>query len=50
MTSVNFNVIEMVVSLFLITIAVAVAAFWENLSDWLSSRKVKNDRSEGGTA
>lgn len=40
--AVNFNVIEMVVALFLITIIVAVAAFWETLSDWVMNRKVKN--------
>ncbi len=40
--AVNFDIIQMVVALFLITIVVAVAAFWETLSEWLSSRKIKN--------
>ena len=40
--AVNFSVIQMVVSLFLITIIVAIAAFWETLSDWVMNRKVKN--------
>ena len=40
--AVNFSVIQMVVSLFLITIIVAIAAFWETLSDWVTNRKVKN--------
>lgn len=37
--AVNFDVIQMVVALFLITILVAVAAFWETLSDWYMNRK-----------
>ncbi len=37
--SVNFTVIQMVVSLFLITLIVAIAAFWETLSDWLTNKK-----------
>lgn len=37
--AVNFGVIQMVVALFLITLVVAVAAFWETLTDWLTSRK-----------
>jgi hypothetical protein len=40
--AVNFSVIEMVVALFLITIIVAVAAFWETLSDWVTNKKVKS--------
>lgn len=40
--AVNFDIIQMVVALFLITLVVAVAAFWETLSEWLSSRKIKN--------
>ncbi len=42
--AVNFNVIEMVVALFLITIIVAIGAFWETLSDWFT-RKSGTDRS-----
>ncbi len=37
--SVNFTVIQMVVSLFLITLIVAIAAFWETLSDWATNKK-----------
>ncbi|MFA5955397.1 hypothetical protein [Hyphomicrobium sp.] len=37
--SVNFTVIQMVVSLFLITLIVAIAAFWETLSDWVTNKK-----------
>jgi hypothetical protein len=40
--AVNFTVIQMVVALFLITVIVAVAAFWETLSDWISNKKIKN--------
>ncbi len=40
--AVNFNVIQMVVALFLITAIVAIAAFWETLSDWLKSKNAKN--------
>lgn len=40
--AVNFDVIQMVVALFLITIVVAVAAFWETLSEWFSIKKIKN--------
>jgi hypothetical protein len=40
--AVNFNVIEMVVALFLITIIVAIAAFWENVADWFATWKLKN--------
>lgn len=36
--AVNFDVIQMVVALFLITVIVAVAAFWETLSDWFTSK------------
>lgn len=38
--AVNFNVIQMVVALFLITIVVAVAAYWETLSEWYANRKI----------
>ena len=38
----NFNVIQMVVALFLITAVVAVAAFWETLSDWFKSKNAKS--------
>jgi hypothetical protein len=40
--AVNFTIIQMVVSLFLIAIIVAIAAFWETLSDWYASKKLKN--------
>jgi hypothetical protein len=40
--AVNFTVIQMVVSLFLITVLVAIGANWESLSDWLTSRKVRH--------
>ncbi len=40
--SVNFTVIQMVVSLFLITLIVAIAAFWETLSDWITNKKIKS--------
>ncbi len=40
--AVNFTVIEMVVALFLITMIVAVAAFWETLSDWATNKRVKS--------
>ena len=40
--AVNFTVIQMVVSLFLITVLVAIGAYWESLSDWLTSRKVRH--------
>lgn len=40
--AVNFTIIEMVVALFLIAIIVAIAAFWETLSDWYASKKLKN--------
>jgi hypothetical protein len=36
--AVKFDVIQMVVALFLITVIVAVAAFWETLSDWFTSK------------
>lgn len=39
--AVNFDVIQMVVSLFLITIIVAIAAFWETISNWFT-RKTKS--------
>jgi hypothetical protein len=39
--AVNFNVIQMVVALFLITIVVAIAAFWETLSDWVNAKRQK---------
>lgn len=40
--AVNFNIIQMVVALFLITAIVAIAAFWETLSDWLKSKNAKS--------
>jgi hypothetical protein len=40
--AVDFTVIQMVVSLFLITVLVAIGAYWESLSDWLTSRKVRH--------
>ncbi|MBS0249817.1 MAG: hypothetical protein JSR78_01995 [Proteobacteria bacterium] len=40
--AVNFDVIQMVVALFLITIVLAVAAFWETLSDRYENRKINN--------
>lgn len=40
--AVNFNIIQMVVALFLITAVVAAAAFWETLSDWFKSKNAKN--------
>jgi hypothetical protein len=36
--AVNFSVIEMVVALFLITIIVAIGAFWETISGWFSGK------------
>ncbi len=46
--AVNFTVIQMVVSLFLITIIVAIAAFWETLSDWFTNKKSKTDPPSAG--
>ncbi len=43
--AVNFGVIQMVVALFLITVVVAVAAFWETISDWFES-KGKSSKTE----
>jgi uncharacterized membrane-anchored protein len=43
--AVNLGVIQMVVALFLITVVVAVAAFWETISDWLGSR-AKSSKAE----
>ena len=40
--AVNFNIIQMVVALFLITAIVAIAAFWETLSDWFKSKNAKS--------
>jgi hypothetical protein len=37
--AVNFSVIQLVVALFLLTLIVAIGAFWETLSDWLKDRK-----------
>lgn len=37
--AVNFTIIQMVVALFLITALVALAAFWETVSEWLRTRK-----------
>lgn len=41
----NFGVIQLVVSLLLITFVVAVAAFWPSLVAWLRNRR----RPDGGT-
>ena len=40
--AVNFNIIQMVVAVFLITAIVAIAAFWETLSDWFKSKNAKS--------
>ena len=40
--AVNFNVIQMVVALFLITAIVAIGAFWETISGWFKSKDAKN--------
>lgn len=37
--AVNFGVVQMVVAVVLITILVAIAAFWEAILDWLSERR-----------
>ena len=37
--AVNFNVIQLVVALFLLTAIVAIGACWESISDWLRDRK-----------
>jgi len=42
--AVNFTVIEMTVALFLITALIAIAAFWEILSDWWKSRAERRRR------
>ncbi len=47
--AVNFNVIQMVVALFLITAIVAIAAFWETLSDWLKARTPRTPKPNIGT-
>lgn len=35
----NFGVVQMAVSVLLITAFVAIAAFWETIADWLRERK-----------
>jgi hypothetical protein len=40
----NFGVVQMVVSLLLITILVAAAAFWPSLVAWFRSRGERNGR------
>ncbi len=37
--AVNFTIIQLVVALFLITLIVAIGAFWETLTDWFKDRK-----------
>jgi hypothetical protein len=37
--AVNFNVIEFVAALFIITALVAIAAFWEAMTEWVKSKK-----------
>ncbi len=37
--AVNFGVVQMVVAVVLITILVAIAAFWEAILDWLNERR-----------
>lgn len=36
----NFSVVQMAVAVLLIAVLVAIAAFWEQLADWLKDRKV----------
>lgn len=31
----NFNIIQMIVAMFLFTFAVAIAAFWPTIMDWI---------------
>ncbi len=31
----NFGVIQLVISVLLVTLIVAIAAFWESIADWL---------------
>lgn len=35
----NFRLVQMVVAILLITLAVALAAFWETVVDWWRDRK-----------
>jgi hypothetical protein len=35
----NFTVIQMVVAIFLLTVVIGLAAFWEGLASWLRDRK-----------
>jgi hypothetical protein len=35
----NFGVIQMVISVLLVTLIVAVAAFWESIGDWLGLKR-----------
>ena len=37
--AVNFGIIQMVVAMVLITMLVALAAFWEAVMDWLRERR-----------
>jgi hypothetical protein len=37
--SANFGVVQMVISIILITALVALAAFWEGVIEWLKTRK-----------
>jgi hypothetical protein len=37
----NFNIIQMVVAVFLVTLAVMVAAFWQELSDLINRIRKK---------
>lgn len=38
----NFSVIQMVVAVFLLTIFVGLAAFWETVMDWIRERRQRS--------
>ncbi len=42
----NFGIVQMVVSLLLISLFVAIAAFWPSLLSWFRSRHRPQDRTD----
>lgn len=35
----NFGVVQLVISVLLVTLLVAIAAFWETVADWVRNRR-----------
>jgi hypothetical protein len=42
----NFGVVQLVISVLLVTLVVAIAAFWEAIADWLGNKRKPDSKVE----